>query len=217
MAAATIVAAVLAGSLACRPAESASVDSTRAARDDSIALARQDSINRAQPGYIVDSILPIEEALRRFRAGLGAPARELGGGAPSRDALIHAFAQALGSRDTVALKSLLLTRAEFAWLLYPESPYTAPPYRQAPDIVWLQLTMSGSTGFTRLVQRMGGRTLAFRTSQCPDAPVQMGANRLWRNCTVRLDSAGVRRDMRLFGPIIERNGRFKFVNLANDL
>jgi hypothetical protein len=43
---------------ACGEGHAAAVDSARA---DSIALVRQDSINRAQPGYVVDSILPMEE------------------------------------------------------------------------------------------------------------------------------------------------------------
>jgi hypothetical protein len=59
---------MLAGALAgCGEGHAAAVDSARA---DSLTRARQDSVNRAQPGYIVDSILPIEEQLRRFRTGL---------------------------------------------------------------------------------------------------------------------------------------------------
>ena len=58
------------------------IDSARA---DSIALVRQDSINRAQPGYIVDSILPMDEQLRRFRAGLKESPRALNGTAHSKD------------------------------------------------------------------------------------------------------------------------------------
>jgi hypothetical protein len=36
-------------------------------RADSVARARQDSINRATPGYVIDSLLPPEEEARRFR------------------------------------------------------------------------------------------------------------------------------------------------------
>src|SRR5678815_1044414 len=44
---------------------------TDSVRADSIARARQDSINRASPGYVIDSVLPVEEELRRFRAAVG--------------------------------------------------------------------------------------------------------------------------------------------------
>jgi hypothetical protein len=58
-------------------------------REDSVARARQDSINRAQPGYIVDSVLPVEEELRRFREALGGtPATKLANGSESREALV---------------------------------------------------------------------------------------------------------------------------------
>src|SRR4051812_12390606 len=44
---------------------------TDSLRSDSIARSRQDSIDRAQPGYVVDSVLPVEEEMRRFRAAVG--------------------------------------------------------------------------------------------------------------------------------------------------
>src|SRR3954471_18553957 len=55
-----------------RPADSAAMRADSLQRD-SIARARQDSVNRAQPGYVVDSILPTEEAVRRFKQSLGGP------------------------------------------------------------------------------------------------------------------------------------------------
>ena len=55
------------------------IDSLAARRDsiraDSVARARQDSINRATPGYVIDSLLPPEEEARRFRAAFPATAR----------------------------------------------------------------------------------------------------------------------------------------------
>ena len=109
-------------------------DSVTAVRADSTARAKQDSINRAQPGYIVDSILPVEEELRRFRADLPDAPTRLVGGTDNRDALVAAFLHAVQARDSAALARLALTRAEFAYLVYPSSPYTVTPYRQAP---WL--------------------------------------------------------------------------------
>jgi hypothetical protein len=81
---------------ACANGQAAAVDS---ARDDSLALARQDSVNRAQPGYIVDSILPVEEQLRRFRSSITDTVHALDG-APSRDALVRSFVVSLASADT---------------------------------------------------------------------------------------------------------------------
>ena len=49
-----------------KPADAATVRAD-SIRRDSVARARQDSINRTLPGYVVDSILPIEEEVRRFK------------------------------------------------------------------------------------------------------------------------------------------------------
>ena len=61
----------------------------RCARD-SIARARQDSINRALPGYVVDSILPIDEEIRRFAARIGGdPVTSFAHASASREALVR--------------------------------------------------------------------------------------------------------------------------------
>src|SRR5262245_7724799 len=79
-------------------------------------------------GY-VDSILPIPEQVRRFTENL-APVSQLAGGTKSRDALVTQFAKAVERADTTALRRMVLSRAEFAYLYYPFSQYTHPPYTQ---------------------------------------------------------------------------------------
>lgn len=211
--------------VACSPfaADRAAPDrgATRAVSDadraDSIARARQDSINRAEPGYIVDSILPIAEEMRRFRAAVGgAPALSFQHAAASRDELAAQFARAIAAADTVALRRLSITPREFIDLVYPESPYTAPPYRQAPGLLWSQIQGPSGSGFRRLLERHGGRPFRIVSLTCPAAPELQGANRLHHGCLVRFvaDNAPARQG-RLFGTIIEREGRFKFVSFAN--
>lgn len=201
-----------------RSAEIGAADSLLRERDDSARRAPQDATNRSQPGYIVDSILPIEEASRRFRRGIGKPPRILRGGAASLDSLIAAFVGSVERRDSSALARLVIDRSEFAFLIYPHSPYTAPPYQQDPALVWSRIVWEGSSGSRRLWQRFGGRPLGYRGYLCPGPQEQQGPNRVWTGCRVILaDSAGSRRVLRLFGPIVERGGRYKFVSLANDL
>src|SRR4051812_42498096 len=73
-------------------------------RDDSIARARQDSINRAQPGYVVDSVLPVEEEMRRFRDAIGGvPVTSLANGSPTRDALVRRLVLAISKQDSADL------------------------------------------------------------------------------------------------------------------
>lgn len=186
------------------------------ARADSVARARQDSINRARPGYVVDSILPIDEELRRFRAGLPAVAA-FEGGASSPTQLADAVVRALAAADTSALVRLAVTRAEFAWLVYPESPYTAPPYRQAPGLVWMRQDGASRIGLARLLARYGGTAAGRAAVSCTEPPAVEGRNRIWRDCAIRLGRGGQAITAQLFGAVIERDGQFKILSFANDL
>jgi hypothetical protein len=204
---------LLAAVIGCGQGHAAMADS---ARTDSLASARQDSVNRAQPGYIVDSILPVEEQLRRFRTGHSDTARLLVGGASSADSLVRQFAASLQASDTAALVRLTISRAEFAWLVYPESPLSRRPYQQAPDLVWMMHTAASSIGLERALTRLGGKQLGYRAWSCNAQPVMEGSNRIWKDCVVRFDHApSPSGEMQLFSSIIERGGRFKILSYDN--
>ena len=198
-------------------ARRATADSLTIARTDSMARVRQDSVNRAQPGYIVDSILPTQVEVRRFRAAVGGTAvSALVGGASSPDALVARLAAAVSARDSAALRALAMSPREFIDLVYPSSPYARPPYRQAPGVLWSQIQLSSGTGFARLLDRLGGATLRIAAIACPGKPERQGDNVLHTNCTVRYAAGDTPlREGRLFGSILERRGRFKFVSFAN--
>lgn len=198
-----------------RPIESAHADSIVT---DSIARARQDSINRTRPGYVVDSILPVAEELRRFRVAIGGDSvAALENALPSRDLLVKRFIGALAASDTSALQKMVLDAREFAWLVYPESPYTRPPYTQSPALVWNQIQNPAASGFTRLVRRLGGKTLHYDGYECSDKPDRQGRNIIWTRCTVMVAEPNeTARARRLFGSVIERDGRFKFVSYTNE-
>lgn len=185
---------------------------------DSLARARQDSINRSQPGYVVDSILPVADELGRFRTAVGGTAvTRLEHASPSRAALIQEVRDALAASDARRLGALTLTAREFADLVYPESPYTQPPMRQAAGLVWAQISNASNSGFTRLITRVGGLELRIENHRCDKAPEQLGRNRIWAGCAVHLTDARGRSEWhRLFGSIIERDGRFKIISWAGE-
>jgi hypothetical protein len=170
--------------------------------------------SRNEPA-VVDSSLPLEEALRRFRVGLPV-VKELSGGAPTRDALVRRFVRAVEQRDTAAVRAMVLSRAEFAYLYYPDSPFTREPHKQMAGLVWFFTQANSSKGVTRAFNRLGGQPLAYRGHQCNVRPKRQGPNRLWEDCVVRLGQGNTDAELRLFGSIIERDGRLKFVSYAND-
>ena len=164
---------------------------------------------------VVDSSLPLDEALRRFQVGLP-PVTKLSGGAQTREALIRRFVRAVEQRDTTAVREMVLSRAEFAYLYYPHSPFTREPHRQMAGLVWFLTRANSSKGITRVFDRLGGRPLAYRGHRCSPEPRRQGPNVLWESCVLRLGETGEQNEMRLFGSVIERSGELKFVSFAND-
>lgn len=167
-------------------------------------------------GTPVDTTVDAE--LADFRRGIRHVPSELEHAAPTRDSLVALFVRAVEGADTAALVRLAITRGEFAYLVYPSSPFTRPPYRHPPDLAWMQLEMPGVTGLRRVLERYAGRPIAAHGYRCDVEPVVEGDNRLWKHCDLRLSTPdGGQRWLRLFGVIVERHGRFKFASYENQL
>lgn len=164
----------------------------------------------------VDSILPMDEAVRRFRADLPAVAR-LEGGAPSRDELVAAFVRAIERNDTAAVRRMHVSRSEYAYLYLPSSTYMNEPYRQPPAVAWFLNAENSDKGISRVLRRLGGHDLDWRGYNCA-GEAREGDNVFFRRCTLDyLDpQERTRVARRLFGTIIERGGQFKFLSYAND-
>jgi hypothetical protein len=164
---------------------------------------------------VVDSSVPLDEALRRFRNGLPVVSR-LSGGATSREALVRRFVRAVTRRDTTSAREMVLSRAEFAYLYYPHSPFTREPHKQMAGLVWFLTQANSSKGIARAFERLSGQPLRYREHRCNARPRRQGPNLLWEDCVVRLTDGGAQAELRLFGSIIQRDGRVKFVSYAND-
>ncbi len=164
----------------------------------------------------VDSALSRGEELRRFREGLVEPGG-LRGGAPSRDALVQQYVRALEQADTAALAALVIDRAEFAYLYYPTTSQGLPPYNLSPGLMWFMMQENGRRGMVHALEERGGRPLGFLDYSC-DAPSHEDENWVVGPCLIRRRQPGgdVVQE-RLFGLIIGRGDRFKFVSLANKL
>jgi hypothetical protein len=165
---------------------------------------------------VVDSIFPMEVMLARLRAELPEPAR-LEHGAHTRDALVDRIVTALQAHDTAALEAVAVDRAEFAWLYFPTSPTSRPPYELPPALAWFRIQEGNRKGLLRALRDLGGAPLDLLEYECPTEPRIEGANRIWVGCTVRLARAqGEPVSMRLFESILERDGRFAVLSFAND-
>lgn len=172
----------------------------------------------AAAGGVVDSILPIEEHLRRFRATLSRQPDTLQHASSSIDALVERWRAAVSSSDTAAFDAMVIDAAEFAWLYYPDSKMSKPPYEAPPGLLWGQVLAGSNDGVRASLKAYGGKPLQVTKTTCADSVVVEGMNRLHEQCLVTLRSGdGPSVQIRVFGSILEREGRFKFVGLANAL
>jgi hypothetical protein len=153
----------------------------------------------------------LDEALASFRAGLPVVA-ELRGGENSREALVRRFIRAVQRTDTSDVRLMLMTRAEFAYLYYPTSPFAT---RQPAGLWWFLGMENSRTGITRVFARLGGRPLHYVAHRCPPATVD-GPSRTHDRCEVTVDVSGDTLTARLFGSIIERDGSYKFMGYGSD-
>jgi len=202
---------------AAAPTQSSRVaDSTRLA---DAARARQDSINRTLPGYVVDSIFPVEEELRRFRTALGGDsATAFHGGSASKEALVQRFMAAIVRSDTNDLRAMAVHGREFVDLYYPESPYARPPYHQPPSLAWTMIQNTSVNGLTALLRHWGGRPVRYVDHRCDPKVLHEGRTTRYAGCLVRLvDEKGDTTSRLAFGSIVERGGEYKLLSFTNRL
>jgi hypothetical protein len=173
------------------PHAAAADESTDALRDTS-AAARLTSFRRS---------LPRVEALVH--------------GASSVESTLRTVVAAAMASDTLALARLAVTRAEWAWLYYPESRFVRPPYASPPELQWSLTLAASEKGVGRLLRELGGRRVRIEAVWCP-AHTDQGASRLWRGCVVRYAIDGALQERRLTGTLLERGGRVKVLSYAND-
>jgi hypothetical protein len=84
--------------------------------------------------------------------------------------------------------------------------------------MWFMLEGNSSRGLERLLLKRSGGSLRYAGHRCEGGPSRQGTNVVWGPCLLlrRLESGDTVAE-RLFGQIVERNGKYKFVSYANKL
>ena len=160
--------------------------------------------------------VPLDSALALFRRDLS-PATALEHSAPSIPLLIERFARSIEQSDTAAIREMVMSRREFAYLYYPSSPFTRPPTKQEPGLAWFLHLQPSRKGVTRLFNRFGGRPFRVLSNECKSSPRAEGENVIWDDCLQSVTDGRDTVTMRLFHGIYERAGRFKIFSYSNDL
>ena len=140
------------------------------------------------------------------------PARErFRNTSPSPEALTETFLQALEARDRPRLESLALSQEEFRLEFFPEMPvYGNVP----PDFAWSQLDGRNRHGLATVLERQGGRSWELEEIAFPGGETTYQTFSVLREPMLRLRDrvTGERREMVLFGSLLEHEGRYKLVS-----
>ncbi len=183
-------------------------------RGDGVLIPSDDSL-RKTPGYVVDSIFPPEEMLRRFQAEAGAPVTALAGGEASADALLRRYWTLLATGDTLGMTPIVASKAEFAYLYFPESAELASGV--PPAVSWLLLGSNSGRGLTRALRAASTGDTALLGTTCQPLSTNAGASRITGPCAVIRRQAGQPDTLWLVKHVIVRDGMFKLMSFANDL
>lgn len=188
-------------------------------RSDGLLVPSPDSLQKT-PGYIIDSILPPDEALRRLQAQVTDPApTRLRGGATTRPGLIRAYWAALQQTDTTAIRDLVVSKAEFAYLYFPESAPFASGMQ--PEPAWVLYEAQTGRGLTAASSRAGDAlagNAALREVVCREGGRTEGSSQTSGPCGVVLRWPDQQTDtLWIASTILRRDGRYKLLGLDNAL
>ncbi len=184
-------------------------------RSDGALIASRDSLLNT-PGYVIDSVFPPEEALRRFQAEAGGVApNALSAGSASIDALLRRYWATLVRGDSMALRPLVVSKPEFAYLYFPES--SEPATGMQPHVSWLLLSNNSGRGLARALARAAGADSSVVGVTCIDRLILAGRNTVHGPCGIVQRGEAKRDTIWLTNHIIERGGVFKLMSFSNEL
>jgi hypothetical protein len=197
--------AVLAA-VACKPRPEPAADST----------VKPAASSSTAAGVVVDSALPMPVLLDRFRHDL-AKVETLRSDITTRDALVKRVVAALAAGDTAALERTAVNAREYAWLYFPTARVAKPPYEVPPALAWFQVQEKNRRGVLRALRELSGHRVTIESYHCDSEPTVEDQNRVWTGCAVTLVRDTERMvDLKIFGAILERDGRFEVLSYQND-
>jgi hypothetical protein len=131
--------------------------------------------------------------------------------------LATAVLEGFERRDRSGLRALAVTEQEFRDHVWPELP-AARPERNLPfSYVWGDLQMKSEYALGQSLENHGGQPLELMAVTPRGETTQYKGYVVHREAELTVkDSAGRIRELRLFGSILEKDGRFKVFSYVVD-
>lgn len=143
--------------------------------------------------------------------------RPLPNSEPSADALARAVLHAVAARDEPTLRRLALDEYEFRRRVWPELPASRPERNLPFSYVWGDLQTKSDASLTRVLLTYGGRTFTLDRIRFAGRTTEYRSFVVHRESVLEVhDGEGRPETLRLFGSVLEQDGRFKIFSYVTD-
>ena len=135
----------------------------------------------------------------------------------SVEALSRAVLAAVEKRDADALLALAINRAEFTEHVWPELPSARPERNLSPSFVWGDLNQKSNIMLREMLAAHGRKKYTFVSACFLGKTTQYESYLVHRESELTVkDPEGNERQVRLFGSVIEKGGRYKVFSYVID-
>jgi hypothetical protein len=135
----------------------------------------------------------------------------------SPEALSRAVLAAIEKRDTGALLALAIDKEEFTEQVWQELPAARPERNLSPAFVWGDLNQKSNITLRGTLTAHGGRKYQFISIRFLGETTQYDSYRVHRESELTVkDADGVERQIRVFGSVLEKGGRYKAFSYVID-
>jgi hypothetical protein len=149
--------------------------------------------------------------------GFGCSAAPLPHSHDSPEALARAVLKAIEEGNTGALHALALNKEEFTEHVWPELPAARPERNLSVDFVWGDLHLKSNVTLRDTLTAHGGNRYEFIRMAFLGDTTAYGSYRVRRESELTVkDSTGTSRQIRVFGSMLEKNGRYKVFSYVID-
>jgi hypothetical protein len=142
--------------------------------------------------------------------------RSLANAQVSPEALSRNFLKALANKDMESIKALRLTKDEFCQYVFPELPSSKMP-NVTCDFVWQQATLKSLSGLSEMYPEHQGKRYEFVALRFEKGIDNYPTYKVHKEThLVVKDETGQQQELRLFGSILEMDGRYKLISFVID-
>jgi hypothetical protein len=147
----------------------------------------------------------------------GAFSRPVSNSYESPEALARAVLSAVERRDANALGALALNKEDFGEHVWPELPAARPERNLSVNFVWGDLNQKSNVTLRDTLAVHGGKTYEFISIRFLGDTTAYKSYRVHRESelTVR-DADGTEQQLRMFGSVLEKDGRYKVFSYVVD-